>query len=261
MFWNFFSQGAVRNWRFALPGFGYCKVYNMNDAQLVNALFDIASDHDRSREDRSDAMVPLLLSVEKEKFSPDAHIWRNTDAEWPDFKPQVLKNREAEQAFFVAFVQKIISKYEDVHFFRWLQSQDHPGYWGGYFTSFDLLLISINNEVMIPQLGLEDAFRLGKYVLLETPLIVSPPLELIHSIQNTTRIPILDAHNKAQEMYAALVKHPFDIFLIFLQSLHSAYHTNYFIDLFGWFSNVHIDKNGLLLRDAVWEPFHSIKRG
>lgn len=51
-----------------------------------------------------------------------------------------------------------------------------------------------------------------------------------------------------------LVTALFDIFLIFLQSLHNAYHTNYFIDLFGWFSNVHIGQSGLLLRDAVWEP-------
>ncbi len=226
----------------------------MNDTQLVITLFDIASDHDRSREDRSDAMVRLLHSVEKEKFTPDTLTWRYTDDQWHEFKPQVLKNREAEQSFFVSFVQKIFSKYEDIHFFRWSQSQDHAGYWGGYFTSFDLILISINTEVMIPQLGLEDAFKFGKYALLETPLIVSPPLELIHGLQYTSGISSMEAHNEAGEIFTALMKYPFDIFLIFLQSLHNAYHTNYFIDLFGWFSNVHIDQSGLLLRDAVWEP-------
>lgn len=231
----------------------------MNDVQLVNALFDIASDHDRSRENRSDAMVPLLLSVEKEKFSPDTLVWRYTDAEWPDFKPQVLKNREAEQVFFVTFIQKILNKYEDVHFFQWSQSQDHPGYWGGYFTSFDLTLISINDQEMIPQLVLEEAFKFGKYPLFETPLIVRPPFELIQGLESTMQVSYKEAYNEAMGIYAALMKYPFDTFLIFLQSLHSAYHTNYFIDLFGWFSQVHIDQSGLLLRDAVWEPKNRVE--
>jgi len=46
------------------------------------------------------------------------------------------------------------------------------------------------------------------------------------------------AGKNAIEIFSALVEYPFLVFLIFLQSLHRAYHTNYFIDLFRWFSSV-----------------------
>ncbi len=227
--------------------------------QLLDDLFTIASDHNRFREDRVDDMVPLLLSVEEEKFLPDTTTWQRSDSAWRDFKPQVLRQKQAEQAFFVDFVQKIFKKYDDVMAFSWNQSQDYPGYYGGYFFSFDILWLSINGHSMIPLVGLEDEWGNTRYAFLETDLIVSPPLFLMKIIEKKERISWKEADFKARDRYHKMVKEPFDVFLIFLQSLHRAYHTNYFIDLFGWFSDVQIDRNGLNLKNVIWEPKNRVE--
>ena len=225
---------------------------------LLDKLFTIASDHNMSREARVAFMEILLLSVEEEKFLPESTIWQRSDSAWRDFKPQILKQKQAEQAFFVDFVQKIFKKYEDIMAFSWNQSQDHPGYYGSYFFSFDILWLSINGNSMIPQVGLEDEWGNTRYAFLETDLIVSPPLFLVKVIEKKERI-YWNAYNKARDRYANIVKEPFDVFLIFLQSLHLAYHTNYFIDLFGWFSDVQIDRNGLNLKNVIWEPKNRVE--
>ena len=60
----------------------------------------------------------------------------------------------------------------------------------------------------------------------------------------------------AADLFQSFYEQPYEVFQVFLQSLHRAYRVNYFIDLFGWVSSVFIDENGIKLEGVLRKPPH-----
>jgi len=227
----------------------------METHQLIAQLFAIASNHARTKEIRVDEMVSLLLDAEEEKFRPQHKAWTRSDHYWRDFKPQVLREKNAEQNFFGAFIREIFRKYEQVESFSWRQSQDYNDNW----DYFDLHNLAINGHEIQYNAGFDDYENYKTYCIIEEGCnFYIPPEDLLTGLQAelSGQKSEEEIHDMAADLFRSFYEQPYEVFQVFLQSLHRAYHVNYFIDLFGWVSSVFIDENGIKLEGVLRKPPH-----
>ena len=225
----------------------------MHTDPLITRLFDLANDHTRTRQARVDDIVPLLLEVEAKKFKPDAKSWERTDHYWEYFKPQSVIDRKQEFAFFGAFILEIFHQYEEIESFSWRQAQDYNDNW----HYFDLHELSINGHSIKYLAGFDEYDSHQTYCLIDKVYEdFYPPDELVHRIWEELdyQKPEEEVQDLATHLFQAVLEPPFAVLLIFLQSLHRAYHVNYFIDLFGWVSSVFIDRNGIRVEGVQTDP-------
>lgn len=227
-----------------------------DDQLLIMDLYAIASDHQHSKRARVEQMAPLLLAVESKKFQQNRKAWYKSDYYWKHFKPQVLKDRTAETMFFGEFIQEIFKKHEHVESFSWRQTQDFNDNW----HYFDLQNLSINDFEVQYDAGFDWYGRDAENftIIDQYDNFSNPPYELVSGLEAEFegKKSSEEIRAFAADLFSSFYQPPFDIFQVFLQSLHRAYHANYFIDLFGWCSSVYINRDGIRLEGVVREPPH-----